>query len=424
VWLTAHLSSETRASRLFAIAAWTAAAFGAMAKGPAALVIPAGAAVVAMAARRSLRPALRLEIPAGLVAVLLMVAPWYLAVFARHGHVFTDELVLRHMLGRTLDHLHDTNTGEDVGLAYFVKQLGYATFPWTGLTLAGLLSAPAEDDRSRRTGARAVLFGAALVAFALVSTMGTKFHHYGLIVLPGAAMMTGLWLDERLGDADSKRNGRTRAAAAATLLVATSMVVLLVARDLAASPDGRAAAGAARFILLMTYRYDRRWPSADTFATPIVLTAAVTAVLGCALAVPSWRRRALPAFAGAAALFSVALLDVYLVRTAPNGGQRGVFEAYYRARGAGPAAPLVAYQLNWKGENFYTGNNIAVFVSSGAPLRAYLDRRKERSDRTVYFVTERNRVGNLRTELGTVRSFEEITDRAVSHEFSLVRAVL
>ncbi len=32
-------------------------------------------------------------------------------------------------------------------------------------------------------------------------------------------------------------------------------------------------------------------------------------------------------------------------------------------------APLVAYQLNWKGENFYTGNNVAIFISSGAPLR-------------------------------------------------------
>ncbi|HSO40411.1 MAG TPA: glycosyltransferase family 39 protein, partial [Labilithrix sp.] len=263
VWLVAQLAGETRAARLFAIAAWTAAALGAMAKGPAALVIPAAAALVAVAARRSLRPLLRLEILTGLGVVLLMVAPWYLAAFARHGRVFIDELVMRHMLGRTLDHLHDTNTGDDVGLTYFVKQLGYAAFPWSGLVLAALFSAPGDDAGSRRARARTLLFGGALFAFALVSSMGTKFHHYGLVVLPGAAMAVGLWLDERLGEATSGR-GRARSATSGALFVLAALVVILVARDLAAPASGHSA-GAARFVQLMTYRYDRRWPGADAF---------------------------------------------------------------------------------------------------------------------------------------------------------------
>ena len=138
----------------------------------------------------------------------------------------------------------------------------------------------------------------------------------------------------------------------------------------------------------------------------------------------AWRGRALLAFGGCAALFGAVLLDGYLVRAAGDGGQRGVLEAYYRARGASATAPLVAYQLNWKGENFYSGNNVAIFISSGASMRTYLDGRKQRSEGTVYFVTERSRVNGLRSELGAVRSFEEMTDRAVSHEFSLVRAEL
>ena len=150
LWLAGRLASETRAARLFAIAAWTAAAIGAMAKGPAALVIPAAAALVALGARRSLRPLLRLEILTGLAVVLVLVAPWYLAVYARHGRVFIDELVMKHMLGRTLDHLHDTNGADDVGIAYFVRQLGYATFPWSGIALVATLAAPSHDDGSRR----------------------------------------------------------------------------------------------------------------------------------------------------------------------------------------------------------------------------------------------------------------------------------
>lgn len=424
LWLAGRLASETRAARLFAIAAWTAAAIGAMAKGPAALVIPAAAALVALGARRSLRPLLRLELLAGLAIVLVLVAPWYLAVYARHGRMFIDELVLKHMLGRTLDHLHDTNGSDDVGIAYFVRQLGYATFPWSGIALVAALAAPSSDDGSRRGRARALLFGGTLLAFALVSSMGTKFHHYGLVVLPGAAMLAGLWLDERVSEAGSPTRGRARGAATAAAFVGAAMVVLLVARDLALAPsDGHVPSGAARFIHLMTYRYDRRWPGAETFAAVIGAAALVVASTCAALASRRWRPRAALALGASALLFSALLLDGYLPAASSDGGQRGVYEAYYRARGAS-TAPLVAYQLNWKGENFYTGNNVALFVTTGAPLRAYLDARKRAGESTVYFVTERGRVAGLRGELGAVRSFAEMTDRAASYEFSLVRAEL
>ena len=334
VWLAARLASETRAARLFAIAAWTAAAVGAMAKGPAALVIPAAAALVALGARRSLRPLLRLEVITGIAVVVALVAPWYLAVYARHGRVFIDELVMKHMLGRTLDHLHDTNGGEDVGISYFVKQLGYATFPWSGIAAVAALAAPSHDDGSRRSHARALLFGGALVAFALVSSMGTKFHHYGLVVLPGAAMLAGIWLDERLGEASSPARGAPRAAASAAAFAAAALVVLLVARDLALAPsDGHAPSGAARLVHLMTYRYDRRWPSAEAFA-PVIGGFAVMAAAGCvALASRRWRARASLAFGGGALLFTGLLLDRYLAAASSDGGQRGVYEAYYRSRG-------------------------------------------------------------------------------------------
>jgi hypothetical protein len=173
----------------------------------------------------------------------------------------------------------------------------------------------------------------------------------------------------------------------------------------------------------MTYRYDRRWPKTEGFA-PAIAVAGLAAALACAaLAARRWRARGAVAAGACAVLFSVVLLDGYLVRAAPDGGQRGVLEAYYRARGR-EAPALVAYQLNWKGENFYTGNNVAIFIASGAPMRTYLDARRARGESTVYFVTERGRVANLRSELGALRSFAEITDRSVSHEFSLVRAEL
>ena len=270
----------------------------------------------------------------GLAVAVVLVAPWYLAVFARHGRVFIDELVMRHMLGRTLDHLHDTNGAEDVGIVYFVRQLGYATFPWSGIALVGRArDAVADDGRSRRGRARALLFGGTLFAFALVSSMRTKFHHYGLVALPGARCSRACG-----STSDSPRP--RRGAAALTPRRERRRVRRSGARRAprGARPRLRRtvrAVGAARFIRLMTYRYDRRWPSTEAF-TPALgacrrrRSARCAALAVATLARTSRRSRSADAPSSSRRL----LLDGYLVRASSDGGQRGVYEAYYRSRSA------------------------------------------------------------------------------------------
>lgn len=379
--------------RLLALGAWAACAFAAMAKGPAGLAIPVGAVAVLVVVRWRLRELRALEIGAGLVLVAAMLGPWYLAAYARHGRPFLDELVVRNMLGRTLEHLHDTNEGEDTGIVYFVRQLGYATFPWSGIAIVSVLG---ED---RRRIARTLLFGAAALSFGLVSWMQTKFHHYALVALPPIAMLGGMGLDELLR---ARRPGRER-------LVIAAAITALVGRDVARVPT--------RFIGLVSYRYTRLWPSTAELR-PVVVFVTVLAVLGLVLAL-RWRRLGVVVLVAGALGLGGVLLDRYLVRCAEDGGQRSLLLAYYAARE--DSSPLVAYQLNWKGESFYTGNDVAIFIASGAPFQAYLESRRTRGQRTVFFLAERARVDRLRRELGAVVSFEE---RATSPEYALVRARL
>lgn len=268
-----------------------------------------------------------------------------------------------------------------------------------------------DAARSPRTLARVLLLGAGLVAFALVSAMRTKFHHYVLVAVPPLAMIARVFVDERLSES---ARGRARSTSNALLLVASAGVVALVARDVVHAPT--------RFIHLFTYRYDRHWPSTATFAGVLVVAAIAAAIaLLAAGAARRIRRHCFAGLAAASVVLSALFLDRYLPPCAADGGQRGVIAAYYRDAGTARAGPLVAYQLNWKGENFYTGNDVASFISSGTPMKTYLARR---ADRTVYFVTERGRVATLRGELGAVRSFAELTGPDVSHEFVLVRAEL
>ncbi len=85
-----------------------------------------------------------------------------------------------------------------------------------------------------------------------------------------------------------------------------------------------------------------------------------------------------------------------MVKTAPHWGQREILAAYYADR-SGPNEPIVAYQMNWKGENFYTSNHAAVFVSTGAPFASWL--KSEREGQVMYFVAEHSRIGGLKSEV-------------------------
>lgn len=423
-WLLLRVSTEKRVARLLALGAWFLASLGAMAKGPAGLFVPAVALLVHVVLKtRRPRDLLRLEIVTGIILAVSIIGPWYLAIYARHGRGFLDELVMRHMLGRTLDHLHDTNEGEDTGIVYFVRQLGYATFPWSGAALVALLTAAGTtqrprgtDDRSQRAMARSLFCTAAIMAFTLVSAMRTKFHHYALIVLPSAAALTGMWLDEVIAIAATRENRSHSARAHATTLAifVAAVVAALVALDVTRTPQ--------RFIHLLTYRYNRAWPSTISLTTAIgALASAFIVAFLVGGVVSRWRKLCVVASSAAAIGFAMLLLDVYLPRCASDGGQRDVIAAFYADRASHD--PLIAYQLNWKGENVYTGNNIAIFITSGPRLRAYLDH--ERRGKTTYFVTERARVQLLRNELGSsARSFTELTPRSVSAEFTLIRAEL
>ena len=272
-----------------------------------------------------------------------------------------------------------------------------------------------------RARGRTLLVAWAVCAFTLVSAMHTKFHHYMLPVLPPVAALAGVFVADLRPPAffAQARRGLISPLVRLVPCVGATAAMLLTG----ASFLTRSAVGQGRLMQLFTYRYDRPWPEHVRLGWAFALAAATFALCLLALGVARlnrWAPRALVAAATAFAMFSV---NIYLPAAAPHWGQRPVMDAYYDARG-NTGAPLVAYQMNWKGENFYTGNRVAIFVSSGAPMKTYLDARRARGEREVFFVTERTRIRGLRAELGNVISFAELTTPEQDLQFCLVRAVL
>ena len=80
--------------------------------------------------------------------------PWYVAMYVRHGSPFTDRLIFHDMFNRAVHHVHDTNEGDDTSFRFYIWQLGYALFPWTGLAPLGLIYWLRAERLGREAGRR------------------------------------------------------------------------------------------------------------------------------------------------------------------------------------------------------------------------------------------------------------------------------
>lgn len=371
------------------VAALVVCAPGTLAKGPAGFVF-LGAVVVVVALvfdratlRRSIAPYL-----VGSAALALIVLPWFVAMHLRHGRAFTDELVMRHMIGRTLEHLHDTNEGDDTSARYYLWQLGYGLFPWTGLVPAALSTWGRARETPVAARARFALVAWALVAFSLVTVMKTKFHHYVFPALPPLAVLVGVELGRVFADDDPKR-GSARGA----LAFVGAVVTAAVGWDFFGSDAAYPGLGQARLMHLFTYMYRRSWPGTLDLRAALAAFTVLAGVATLAFALRARRRVVVGCALAVGYAFALFVLDVYLVRAAPHWGQREIVQAFVGVPDRGDE-PLAAYDMNWKGENFYTGNRLAIFLNGRASLGAYLAEHR-RAGKKIWIVCEHARRDRL-----------------------------
>jgi hypothetical protein len=206
--------------------------------------------------------------------------------------------------------------------------------------------------------------------------------------------------------------------------LAGALLTLLVARDLFTSVGGDVPASA-RLLHLFSYNYSnskRPWPVDLNFEAVTCVFGAIAAACAALLAT-RWRAYAALASVVVGVCFTAFTLWIYLPRLAPHFGQRELFLAYYAAR-RGPNEPIVAYQMNWKGENFYTSNHIPTFVQSGAKFTRWIKRLHAAGTKVVFFVTEHGRLGALKSELGPDVRVLTLTDKLLNNKFVLVRVEL
>jgi len=271
------------------------------------------------------------------------------------------------------------------------------------------------------SAALALLLG---VTWLIPVAKATSAPHFrlGLVLIVGALVLLG-WTYRMLPKAPRSSPPEGIGLALSALGLGALLITVLVGRDLFTSLPGDVN-GPMRLIHLVCYNYSRPWPETLHFE-PVMIAFTVAASLGLLGMVLGGRARphGVVVFGIVACLWTVWGLDRYLVKIAPHWSQRETVIEYYKRR-ASPQEWLVAYQMNWKGENIYTGNRLITFVATGEKFKTWIAEQRSSKHPVVFVTTEHTRISALKGEIGKLKKFDVLTDTALNNKFTLVRVEL
>jgi len=218
-----------------------------------------------------------------------------------------------------------------------------------------------------------------------------------------------------LAAAETKLAPSAWSAGLGVALLLGACIVAFVGRDLSWATSARPQ-GDERLIHLFVYNYGRLWPEHLDYRAILTGFAMAAGFTTAAAAFRAWRTVATRALVSVAVLFCAWGLNVYMVDLSDHWGIRVLTQRYYADRESSDE-PLVAWQMNWKGENFYTGNRAHVFAESdNKRIREWLEQNEEQR---AYFVLEHKRLGNFK-KLVPGREIRELSDKRDHNKFLLV----
>jgi hypothetical protein len=253
-----------------------------------------------------------------------------------------------------------------------------------------------------------------IVSFTLFTLMITKFHHYILPAVPPLAILIAIYLDEVL-------SGVALRAKAIGLLVSLGFYAF-IARDLATKQD--------RLLWLFCYNYQREWPPGIDYHSILTAFAVIGAIpllvlmLACARDLGRQARSfAVATMVLVGIAFTYFALDKYLVEISPHWTQKEVLKEYYKNTDAKKPDPIIAWQMNWRGETFYTKNEDKGYVDKQAKLMEYI---KEHPGQRTFFMFEKSRLNSFKAMLPNPKSREQvqILGRERNNKFLLVVTTL
>ncbi len=343
--------------RVFLMAFYVFLALATMAKGLLGFMLPGAVLFFYILITREWRMLKRVDLHLGIPLFVAVGFPWYAAMLIRHTQGFWNRFFVHDHFKRLAGGVHHLDDGS---FEYFIQWLGYGMFPWVAFIPAALghfwsgKGLKMEDDRGRAT---LMLLLWTVLGFTLFTLASTKFHYYIFPVLPTMGMLIALALDDAL-DRELPHPW--------PLYFIGIGILGIVLWDLLKDPQ--------LLKNMFTYKTDRKWEMAwNSGFRWTMFAVSVPAIAGTILLLVRnrlVRRASIAAIFVSATAFAYFCLDDYMPEISSTWSQKGIWDAYYSqcTRVPGPPGaqrfkrfckqPVMAYKLNWRGETFYTQNEV------------------------------------------------------------------
>ena len=139
------------------------------------------------------KEARRFEPILGFAMLLVVALPWYVAMFSRFGMAYYTRFFVHDHFNRLEAGVHQIDTGT---FEHFVKWLGYGLYPWVVFVPFVVLGFARFrlSDRRPQNHLKLLVFLWAFLSYALFTLAATKFHHYIFPALPPLAILIGWFL--------------------------------------------------------------------------------------------------------------------------------------------------------------------------------------------------------------------------------------
>lgn len=191
-------AQEGRRRKVYLALAWTAMGCAILTKGPIGVVLSTGIALVFLLWIREARLILKSQLVSGIVILLVVAGPWYLAMHLEHPDFIRYFIVEQHLGNIGGDAVNGTPRHEEPFYFYVPILLG-GLFPWTFFLPAALFT---QRPNRKTPEGRATTFlwiwaGLTLLIFT-VST--SKLPTYVLPVFPPLALLLGAAWVKLMGD--------------------------------------------------------------------------------------------------------------------------------------------------------------------------------------------------------------------------------
>lgn len=363
-----------------------------LAKGPAALYVLGPLVITYILFTFDWRILWRCWLIPGGVLFLLVAAPWFLVLSLFDGRDGEGKtFVARFWIHDTFNRLGRGVHGDRPTIGYYLEQLAYGMWPWSALApfAVGLAArAKTADLGTHRRRLLTFVLLWAVWGYVGFSLSKTGFHHYVFPAVPPFALLVGYWI-RWVGDAPERRLG-------GFVAVPILAIFAVAMRDLINDPQHLSS--------LFTYKYDRVYPRdvrKETMQALGVLFGVGAAIIvlpalarlgseqknlllrfgvgpvggrlgrGPAAAKRWVRDHALSvsmlAYIAVGVVFAAWLSHYHFNMLAQHWSQAHMFETYFEEKR--PGEPIYAYQLNWRGETFYSRNTVIQVKESGANQR-------------------------------------------------------